>query len=403
MVIVPPRTAPFRGKLGPGMPFRRRPRVTVWGTSFEKVADAAQLLAIHRILRARCPEAEVVMLPWREHAYPDFRTIPISNVGRVLWTLSRSDALVVVGAPFLETTTQLLTTTGLFAAARSFRCPILVYGVTLFPMHADRYRLAYRTVLSRADLLVVREAEALSELHQLGVSRDARVCTDPRMILEPSPPSEVKGILNAEGIPPDGSFVAVTTRHLHDQMPDWVKRTHDYSPGEVLRSNAAQAEGIAWLGQRAHVVFIPMHPRYEDDQHMARALGKQLPRERWTLLQPGYSPQEVMGIIRQSELLLSGRLGSGLFAAATGTPLVGIAYESRLVTLMNGLDQKQWVHRWKELDRASLLRSVQETYAGRQARRAMLETKAQARRERVWRESAALAPFLPAGSAATAS
>ncbi|MCH7561118.1 MAG: response regulator, partial [Thaumarchaeota archaeon] len=68
-----------------------------------------------------------------------------------------------------------------------------------------------------------------------------------------------------EGIDIDRPIIGITTRHLHENIPEWVKRSHGYT--EELANNVYEVIGktINDQGQKHQYIIIPMHPSYQDD------------------------------------------------------------------------------------------------------------------------------------------
>jgi len=247
----------------------------------------------------------------------------------------------------------------LIAMARAVGCPAVGWQLSLFPYTTRWGSFIYKAVFGLMDQIYVREQMGIESLSRLGVKRPAGIFADSRFALEPSSPDKIRILLTNEGIDPDQPLIGLTTRYLHAQMPPWVRRTHFYSDELAGRSYQALADVVAHLSSLAQVALLPMHPTYEEDLATYEKVKKHVSEaSRVKILSRRYSPREIMGIINHCELMLASRLGSVVMAAATGTPVVTIAYESRVVERMERLGLGDSVFDWKQLDPDAIIRAI---------------------------------------------
>jgi polysaccharide pyruvyl transferase WcaK-like protein len=108
------------------------------------------------------------------------------------------------------------------------------------------------------------------------VKKDLLLYPDPRFVLEPVPIAEVQNILIQEGLDVEAPKIGITTRHLHEKVPDWVKRSHNYSEDNVKNANEVIGRTVDYLGRYAQCVLIPMHPSYDEDLKTAEAIKKHM-------------------------------------------------------------------------------------------------------------------------------
>ena len=303
-------------------------------------------MAVVKVFTSRIADAEITMftkygdLLAETFGRENFRVkgVRTRKLGKVTRELAGSDLFVIVGGPFYEALSQAITCFLLFSIAKILRRPVMTYGTTIFPLRTWCGRPLFRNIFNRMDAITVREATALHTLQDLGVKRDVALFADPRFVLNPASSAEVSDILIREGIDPEKPLIAITTRHLHQNVPAWVKRTHHYSEERVENANEVLARAVAYSGELAQLALIPMHPSYTEDVEMANVIGRYMKDPtRLHLLSRRCGPPEIMGIVEHSDMLLASRLGSAVFATVTGTPFVGIAYEPTLIPSQKGL------------------------------------------------------------------
>ncbi|MBI4341166.1 MAG: polysaccharide pyruvyl transferase family protein [Candidatus Omnitrophica bacterium] len=345
------------------------PRVCLWGTSLHKVADEAQMIAACDAIRLRMPQARITLFARPngvfEREAAGIEVIPTARIIQVLRRLARSDLFVIVGGPFLENRAQVFSCALLIGAARLWRRPVVTFGSTILDYKTRWGRWWYRRLFERIDAIAVREEVGLRQLHALGVRSAAALVGDPRILLTPAPAEEIRGLLRREGFDGTRPLIGLTTRHLSDDVPVWVKRTAGYTPEHVAQANVILGRTISALSQRADVVLLPMHPTYDEDLKTAEAIRDTMADpSQLNILSRAYRARELIGLIAACELLIAGRLGSAIFATAAGTPVLGVAYESRLPGYLEQIGCGRYVRDWRALD-DTFVRLAEELWSDR--------------------------------------
>jgi polysaccharide pyruvyl transferase WcaK-like protein len=206
--------------------------------------------------------------------------------------------------------------------------------------------------LSRVNAILVRDHASFDSLVNIGISPKAiQVGTDLRYALETHESDEINNILTREGVDITKPIISISTRYFDNHIPNWVKNSHGFDDTAAKHANESFAKVINSLSSKGQLVLIPMHPYMEEDLETANAIQKEMDEpEKLIVLKNRYQVSEVLGIIKASELLITGRVGSVLFASITGTPVLGIAYDKRTTELMHDLDLQEYVFDWKHLD-----------------------------------------------------
>ncbi|MGR3318945.1 MAG: polysaccharide pyruvyl transferase family protein, partial [Candidatus Anammoxibacter sp.] len=243
---------------------------------------------------------------------------------KVIYALRSSDIFVITGAHFFEDLLQIFVCLGLFLIAKTFRLPVIIYSISAFPFKTwwDRF------------------------------------------VLEPISTDKANNILINEGLDLDKPIIGITTRYLHQKVPRWVKRTHYYTDQRVENANEIIARTVAYLGELAQLVLMPMHPFYREDIEMEKEIKKYLRRpSRLKILSRRYSPSEFIGITGQCRLILASRIVSAVFATITATPIIAIAYDPRMLDHMERIGLSKNVFDWKELKYDDLVTRIHETWS----------------------------------------
>jgi len=376
-------------------------RICVWGTSLKKVADEAQVIAFIRIMKSRVPDVEITLFSQYGELVTELmakegfkiKTIRTARIGKVIQALAHSDIFVFEGGPFYEDPSQALRCLILFSIAKSFSLPVIAYGATAFYFKTWWGRFLFRNIFERLDAITVREKIAVDIIKDLGVRNNIALFADPRFILEA--PSDVSDILIKEGINLEEPLIGVTTRFLHQNVPAWVKRSHSFTDERVENANEVIARVVAYLSEFAQVIIIPMHPSYDEDKEMANVIKKYIQDpSRLKMLSRRYSALEMMGIISQCELLLAGRLGSAVFATVTGTPIVAIAHEPRMVDHMERVGLGNYVFDWKDLRYDDTVAKVKEVWLSRDTIKDQMKSKVKEFKEMAWKNAEIIDEFM---------
>jgi polysaccharide pyruvyl transferase WcaK-like protein len=128
-------------------------------------------------------------------------------------------------------------------------------------------------------------------------------------------------------------------------------------------------------------LFIPMRP-VEDTDISKRIMS--LMKHPGIFLGEKYTTDQTIGVVSLSEFMLGMRLHTLIYAAKSGTPVVGLVYDTKIKVLMDSLGQRYYKpvedFHWEQLrdyadailrDRDQISEEIME--AGRAAREKSLE------------------------------
>ena len=378
-------------------------RVGVWGTSVKKVADEAQLISIVQLASQQKTDIHFVIISaFTAHVKKVFRelglsntTFPLSHMGKVLRELLKLNVLIVIGGPFFEEPRQLASCFVLRILTKIFRVPMVTYGTTYFRLKTWWGKLCYPMLFRSLDALSARERDGIRILEDLHVKKETSLFVDPRFVLKPTTRDRVIAILQEEGLDPRIPLITITTRYMHAELPEWVKRAHDFTEETLERANKALSEVCLELANDYQLVLIPMHPRYEEDLKTGEPLKKKLEdQKRLCVLSTRYTATEIIGLIRFSQFLIAGRLGSTILATIAETPFLGIAYENRMVDYMGRAGMGAYCFDWRNLEAATILAAAGDIVARREWLSQKLATEVEANRKEAIQNSAFLERFI---------
>ena len=149
---------------------------------------------------------------------------------------------------------------------------------------------------------------------------------DPTVILPAAAPQVVDGILEREGLDPNGSYIGFTLRpwpgfkekaEIFAAAADYAYRKYGLTP--VFLSINFRTDGEASQLVTEHL-SIPFH-----------VLGEQM------------STGEVIGVLSRMTAVVSMRLHGLIFAAGQGVPLIGVAYDPKVTAFLDYVEQTNYM------------------------------------------------------------
>jgi polysaccharide pyruvyl transferase WcaK-like protein len=375
--------------------------ICLWGTTMGKVADEAQFLAILRLIEQVAPEATVTILarPAPQTAGTEAsrpaRIIPTYRLDLVVPTIARADLLIMVGGCFMEVPRQGAVCAGLESVAKVCRTPVVGVGVTAFPYHRPWAQKLYRRVFNGMEVISVREPSAGKALADLSIRTEISQRADPRFVLGTATTLSASTLLERFGLLSDRPVVGVTLRYLHDLMPDWVKRAHDYTPAAADRVNTAIANALDALAQVAQLVLLPMHTSLDEDRTAAALITSQMRAPQALKVDlPQLRLPELLALISHCDLIMANRLAAGMFAVSTATPAISVAYEHRLIDLMTTLGLEEYVLPWRSADEEKLPAIATRAWTQRLAIRDRIKAARRPLLESAWSNADMIAPYV---------
>ncbi|AGC69403.1 polysaccharide pyruvyl transferase CsaB [Thermoclostridium stercorarium subsp. stercorarium DSM 8532] len=207
------------------------------------------------------------------------------------------------------------------AKSKGARTVLLANG--LGPLTGKGNRKVAARILNRMDAITLRDSNAYDELISLNVTKPViKITADPALILTSCDLSAGARILRKEGIPADRKLVALCVRK-------WKKVKNAV---QILASVADRI--VTDFG--ATPVFISMqHP---DDLRFSEKVLKQM-KQKGYILSQRYTVDETLSVMGNMSLVIGMRLHSLIYAANLNIPMVGLAYEQKVGSFMESINQ----------------------------------------------------------------
>jgi len=266
------------------------------------------------------------------------------------------------------------------AMIKRMRKKLMLYGQTIGPFYSRSIKLLVSLILNHVDIISVRDEGSRRILTELGVDKPPIFLTSDEAILLPSADAtRVKQILSGEGIAlGNNPVIGITARtwfHLHPYQNLEIAKKKFENYKQVIASSA----DFLVENLDAEILFIPMqtlskHP-YDDDRNIALEIkSKMNRRDKANIIMNQYRPEEIKGIIQNTDLLIGTRFHSLLFAATTGVPIVSISYWFKIDDFMRVMGQEKYNCDINDITVDDLINKCMDAWSKRlQIRKSLLE------------------------------
>jgi len=236
----------------------------------------------------------------------------------VFRAVGRADVLISGGGSLLQdksSTRSILYYLFIIRLAKLRRKPVMLYANGIGPVSRPFNRRLMKRVISRVDVITLREESSRDELLSMGVTgREIHVTADPIFLLHSA---DVEGAaevaLRGAGVPADQPLLGISVRSL---------RTKENFVEEMAKFGDAisEARGVA-------VVFIAMQAPH--DVNLSREIMGRMEQPAY-LLDSDLPPEAFIGATGRMGLVVAMRLHTMLFAAKAKTPVIGLICDPKI-------------------------------------------------------------------------
>jgi len=281
------------------------------------------------------------------------------GVFAVLRALRRCDVLVSGGGSLLQdksSTRSIIYYLSIVRLAKLFGKPVMLYANGIGPVTRPANRRRVKAVVSRADLITLREESSRDELRNMGITTsEMYVTADPIFILDSIDDASAAQALRNAGIPDNRPLVGISVRNL--------------------RLGPAFVEQMARLGDRLTeelgygVVFIPM--QMPSDWVISREIMEQMTGPAY-ILENILSAEALIGAAGKMSLVITMRLHTMLFAAKSRVPVIGLVCDPKIEYFLEKLNLPSGGH-MEDFDPDRIFQQAREALDALPAYRADLE------------------------------
>jgi polysaccharide pyruvyl transferase CsaB len=297
---------------------------------FNNNGDDIVLKAVIDGLRREKPGAELYVLsmrPRETRAAYGVKAVNRYHFPQIISLMKKSKMLITGGGSLIQdvtSTKSLVYYLWLIGLARRCGARNMLYANGIGPVRKAANIERVRRSLGCVDLITLRDSHALQTLAGFGVKGpEIHVTADAAFSLDGEDREEARALLESLGV--TGKYAGIAVRKWKYNKPGFEL--------EIARFADHIQEARGWTA-----VFIPMRP-VEDSDISKRIIS--LMRKPGVFLGDKYSAGQIMGVVGMAELMLGMRLHTLIYAAKSGTPVIGLVYDSKVKVMMDSLDQQR--------------------------------------------------------------
>lgn len=202
----------------------------------------------------------------------------------------------------------------LIKAACFFGKKTMLYANGIGPISKEKNRKRVKKILSKTDVITVRDERSLEELKNLGINGpEIKLTADPVFMLD-----------NTENI--DDLIKKYSLSNMMCVSVRKVKNIND----ERLISVVADALDYASKKYGKQPVLLPLQGR---DADISKKIISKM-REKAILINEKLSVYQVLSLVAHSDLCIGMRLHMLIYAACGGVPIIGIVYDPKVSGFM---------------------------------------------------------------------
>ncbi|WP_119459246.1 polysaccharide pyruvyl transferase family protein [Rhodospirillaceae bacterium SYSU D60014] len=326
---------------------QRRHVLILAGDTDHNLGDRAILQATCAEIRAAHPGAAFTVISAsrkRAHRAYGADAIPLGPRGffQLCAAAARSDLILCGGGGLFQDDDSLIKMPywGLrVALMRLLNRRIIGYSLGVGPLDAASSRWFARLAFACMERVAVRDPKALRITRQL-TGRPVELVPDPALLLRPVEPEIARQWLRDQGVTLDGRpLIGVALRRwfpprrriVPNRISARFRRRSVTDEPEAQRLTTLLAQVLDRIAeqQQAEILFLPTYTlAHEGDDRICQAVLAKMTSATGRVLRID-DPTLYKGVAGELSVLLGGRMHPTIFAAAAGTPVVGLAYNPK--------------------------------------------------------------------------
>jgi colanic acid/amylovoran biosynthesis protein len=288
----------------------------------------------------------------------DIKKVLPANKYDILRRYLEAELIISLGGGFLNDSYGSIFLLHLFQifVSVSLKKPTVICAQSIGPMKGRIHVLFARMILSKADLITVREKPSQISLTKMKVTAPVYITADMTFSLD-LPAKTSSNRLRQGKTPP---FVGITVRRwVYPGSPNPTEEYENY-----VRVFSRFIDHLI-EERNATIYLIPqvIGPKDDDDRMVARDVSRKVRHKKGiVVLESDYSPFEIIQLIAQMDLFVGTRMHSNIFSLMSSVPTVAVSYQHKTDGIMNMLGLKEWVIPIEELTFQRLVKKADEAW-----------------------------------------
>ena len=209
--------------------------------------------------------------------------------------------------------------------AKRLNNKVMMYGCGIGPvLRPSNRRLTARILQNNVDAITLRDAHSKSELDDMGITKPkVALAADPTVILPPSSPEVIDGLMESHGLDPKGRYLGLALRSWRG----FPAKAHLFG---------ALAD-LAWEKYGLIPVFLSIEPKL--DVPAAQLAAAHIKKAPYHIIEHSGSSAHTIGLFSRMQAVISMRLHALVFAAGQHIPVVGVVYDQKVSSFLSYIGQ----------------------------------------------------------------
>ncbi|WP_250277926.1 polysaccharide pyruvyl transferase CsaB [[Clostridium] colinum] len=284
--------------------------------------DEATLMAMTTNIKEMAPDVNITAIshiPELTKTEYNINSVQRFNAIEVIKAIFKSDIILSGGGTLIQngtSTRSLLYYLSIIKVAKLFKKKVMLYSNGIGPVNGNINRKLVKMVVNNVDLITLREEFSKNDLLDMGVKKpEIHITADAAFTLKSISDKSAINFLIKEKIPLDKDIIGVSVRN-------WSKAKYG---DKYIKEIAKACDNM--VKQDKTVLFIPMEQ--PKDIETSKKVMYEMKQDSY-ILQQSYKPDEILGIIGQTKLILGMRLHTLLFSASKKVPMIGLVYDPKI-------------------------------------------------------------------------
>lgn len=292
---------------------------------FKNSGDDALLNAIIKDIKKYKESPNIVVFS----ANPEetARTYKVKSVNRfnifsILSHMKKAEMLISGGGTLIQdgtSTKSLWYYLGIISMALRKNLKVMLYANGVGPLNRSINIKHTKKVLNKVDLITLRDNSSFDALAKIGVVTPKTLITaDPVFGLDCSDYARGKKVLKTMGVPEGRKILGVSVRR-------WAENGRDFEKSIALACDYASVK------YGFYPVFIPM--QQEKDAPISKNIMR-IMKTKASIIDGYRSVEDMMSVFKCLDMCIGMRLHSLIYSAAENVPLIGLAYDPKIISFM---------------------------------------------------------------------
>lgn len=212
----------------------------------------------------------------------------------------------------------------IIAMAKKCKMKVMQIASGIGPVTRKLNRKLTTHVLNKnVERITLREEKSLDELKNMNINIPTTITADPAITLEGESKVRVEEIFSQNGFY-TSDYICVALRQWKDAKDDF-------------ETQAAKSLDYAKRKYKKDIVFIPM--QYPQDLEISKKVISKM-EEKAYLVETSISITDIIGVIKNSSLVIAMRLHSLVYAVSSGVGVIAIKYDPKIDGFMQYFKRK---------------------------------------------------------------